>query len=207
MQGSVAPAPCNMTYLLYTNITIPTLGGAADTPTYTNATVTVYIYGSPLAGNYCPSGSSTPLALCPAGFYCPDAATLLNCTEGSYCLEGAIEPTSCPGLSKCSQPDDPGTNTGYGLAVLIVLLLVAFFYVVGCYALKAKNLKFYRECAANDDLRAIFAPIAGAGVGRVVEPKVLSDVQPRLTVECKELGLLLGETSVLKVRIYYTYDS
>jgi hypothetical protein len=43
-------------------------------------------------------------AACPAGWYCPDAASLIACPAGSYCPAESVAPQPCPAGNYCVTP-------------------------------------------------------------------------------------------------------
>jgi hypothetical protein len=64
--------------------------------------------GPSRAGLYCPAGTgaaSPALALCPAGYFCPDVRTRTPCPEGNYCPKGSSSgELPCPDGSVSPKP-------------------------------------------------------------------------------------------------------
>lgn len=100
--GTVEPVTCNITTLVdkYPALDMPT--------TPTTVYESVYMKGTTLAGNQCPTNSSTPTKSCLGGFYCPTPDTVLLCPTGYYCKPGSQEPAKCPALASC--PEGSGGN-------------------------------------------------------------------------------------------------
>jgi hypothetical protein len=69
--------------------------------------------------------------LCPAGAYCPDPKTIVNCPQGHWCPTGSLQPLSCPEFSHCPEGSWVPFYYGpvvYAIIIDIIVLLAAFLF-------------------------------------------------------------------------------
>jgi hypothetical protein len=157
----------------------------------------VFVDGAPLLGNYCPPGAFTPLALCPAGSYCADAARVAECPAGHFCLKGSFEPRACPPGAAC-----PAGSSFYGppplyLAAIAaaLLLAVAAYAAVGLAARRA-NRRSHARLMHGAELDQLLAPLVGPAAA-TASSGVLTAIRPRVSLRCEELGLVVRSGAVL----------
>ena len=67
-------------------------------------------------GTYCPAGSKVP-ALCPDGFYCPNATRALKCESTQSCPAGSVAPLS-------PSPQSPPPASPASLSAIVIALIV-----------------------------------------------------------------------------------
>lgn len=64
-----------------------------------------------------------------AGFYCPNASTIIPCPSGSYCPEGSVKPLYCENLSVCSDRANYELNFINILIAILASLCVTYLAV------------------------------------------------------------------------------
>lgn len=126
----------------------------------------LYGFGDVHAGNYCPEGS-TSLENCPAGFYCPDPATLEICPKNRYCPHKTEIPEIV--CLQCDEGEEVLRRDIYGFTVIVLILVGLFTYAAMLV------LKRYRK-----DLYETFTELGNRQLNPVHQMKIYQEEQARL---------------------------
>lgn len=187
--GTVQPLTCNISTLVsaYPSLDMPSL----PTTMYQS----VYLRGTQLAGNLCPTNSSTPTAPCAGGYYCPNSGESIVCPAGYYCKEGSQEPSKCPALTSCPEGSDKARLSWVGFILLAGVLIVLWVsYLLATTALRINQRRLARTQSAKERLWKLLNPLfASQQHSKSQAFRAFKVIRPKINVQFENLGLTLHD--------------
>ncbi|KAK9803611.1 hypothetical protein WJX72_004863 [[Myrmecia] bisecta] len=190
--GSVTPTTCEYQQLMAVD------PGTIIPAPQENVFERVHFEGDPLAGNFCPSESSTPQNACKQGYFCPNATTSILCPAGKFCKTWSRSPKDCPFLAMC--PVGSGSadlSLGGFFAGMIILCTLWLAYLALNAYIRLQQEEDLRKQAAQEKLHRLVAPLLALHGPGNLSYKAFGTIRPKLNVRFENMGVRLRDGTVI----------